>query len=144
MKKFLLLVATAATLATPSKGQSPSWDPATIENFFHSNQNTPQQYIKDWTNRRIDYFLATSVQEADPIVQRCFKAGMVPYGYSAFWCANQGGGGVPQKGLAMDYGRKIGAACVVYLAVNTIQNGEMGTNHEIYYYGWPPTNGRKR
>jgi hypothetical protein len=132
MKKFFLFLSTVAMLATSSKGQS-LYPSDTIANFFHPIPGMPQQYVKNWAKARIDYFLVDSVQELKPMFQRCIKAGMVPYGYSAFWCANQGGGGVPQRDQAIMYGKELGAACVIYLAVNTIQNGERGTNHEIYY-----------
>jgi len=138
MKKFLLFLVTVAALTIGANAQS---NP--VDDFFHWSPGIPQKYVEHWGKTQLDYFLATSVKEGDPIVQRCFKAGMVSYGYSAFWGANRGGWGTPRKVDAIIYGQEIGAACVVYLVVSTIQDGERGTGHTIYFYGWPPT-GRKR
>jgi hypothetical protein len=129
MKKLFLILTAALGLTISAHAQYGS-----VENFYQAN---PDVNTGQYAGRVVNpaYWLVDS-NRWNEMDSRLTDAGFVRLGISSWQSDNSSGGGVPQKSVAMDYAKNIGADVIIY-AIYSAADKYDWTSHYVGFYAKP-------
>ena len=105
-----------------------------VENFYQANPDMDtQQYFGRPVNPA--YWLV-DWNRWDEMDSRLTGDGFVRLGTSSWESNNATGGGVPQKFIALDYAKAIGADVIIY-AIHSSTDKDDWTSHDVAFYAKP-------
>jgi hypothetical protein len=130
--KYLKIMMAVAALALATKSAHAQYSQyGAIENFYQAN---PDMNTGQYAGRVVNpaYWLV-DWNRWDEMDSRLTGDGFVRLGTSSWESNNAIGGGVPQKFVALDYAKAIGADVIIY-AVHSSTDKYDWTSHDVAFY----------